>query len=179
VTGELDAALAGAELLGEEEIVWPNAVLRRRAYLLSRLPPLELVTSVRCIVLDGEQALVVFGARDTHIVPGGRREPDETPEQTARREVLEETGRLLGPLTLVGCFALRHLAEPPPDHPRREFLQLVYVAEAVGYDAGALEHDPADGESAFMPLEQVRALPISPLELALLKRARQLHQAGA
>jgi 8-oxo-dGTP diphosphatase len=37
-------------------------------------------------------------------IPGGRLEPDETPEQAVRREAMEEAGITLGPLHLLGHF---------------------------------------------------------------------------
>ena len=56
-----------------------------------------LVASVRVVVLKNS-AVVVVRARDgfRHIIPGGRREPGETTEQTARREALENDRGGLG-----------------------------------------------------------------------------------
>lgn len=43
--------------------------------------------------------------------PGGRVEIDETVEDAARREVLEESGLIVGKLELLGVFS-RERAEP-------------------------------------------------------------------
>jgi len=62
-------------------------------------------------------AVLVFALQDGRFVvadipgrgwciPGGRPEPKETLEQTARREAREETGAVLGPLRTLGHFVL-------------------------------------------------------------------------
>ena len=42
--------------------------------------------------MDGQWLFCRHQARDTYECPGGHREPNETIEQTARRELYEETG---------------------------------------------------------------------------------------
>lgn len=44
--------------------------------------------------------------RTTWEIPGGHREPGETPLETARRELYEETGATEADISVVGCYRL-------------------------------------------------------------------------
>jgi ADP-ribose pyrophosphatase YjhB (NUDIX family) len=54
--------------------------------------------------------LVVRDPHEIHILPGGRRAHGETFEQTAVREVREETGWNVGDLHLLGVKHFHHLS---------------------------------------------------------------------
>lgn len=58
------------------------------------------------VLLRGEEVLLIRRgkppAKGDWALPGGRQELGETAEETARRELREETGLDCGPLTLVG-----------------------------------------------------------------------------
>jgi 8-oxo-dGTP pyrophosphatase MutT (NUDIX family) len=60
---------------------------------------------VRVIIGDAEGKILIVGHRASRKrywnFPGGKVEEDESPEEAARREVREETGLLLGDLSLV------------------------------------------------------------------------------
>ncbi len=66
----------------------------------------ETTNGASVIVLARGSVLMVERARAPFAglwsFPGGRREPGETPEETARRELLEETGLSVGPLVRLG-----------------------------------------------------------------------------
>ena len=51
--------------------------------------------------------------------PGGRTEPGETAEETARRELLEETGLAVGALVRLGAFSRCRAFAVAPDGLRR------------------------------------------------------------
>jgi 8-oxo-dGTP pyrophosphatase MutT (NUDIX family) len=72
--------------------------------------------AARVLLVDDEERVLLFRGADPHrpgagtwwFTPGGGIEADETPEQAARREVLEETGQRLGEL---GEVVLRSRSE--------------------------------------------------------------------
>jgi 8-oxo-dGTP pyrophosphatase MutT (NUDIX family) len=104
-----------------------------------------LVTSVRCLVV-ATGGLVRCSNRDgSHLWPGGRREPGESLEQTAIREVLEETGWRLDPHTLqaLGWLHFEYLTERPPGwrFPHPDFVQLIYTARALHRETAPDGHD--------------------------------------
>lgn len=120
---KLAVFLARHASLSEEPAVWGSVThplpLRIRAYLTVEAPPLTYIISVRSLVFhDADGALLVLRNRDsTHIMPSGHREPNETLEQTLRREVLEETGWTLRAPTVLGFMHFHHLGPKPPGHP--------------------------------------------------------------
>jgi ADP-ribose pyrophosphatase YjhB (NUDIX family) len=139
----LDRLLSGQEPVGTQETAWleGSLPLRVTAYLgWTELPP-ALVTSVRWFVRVRDQLVVCQTPEGGwHPWPGGRREPDESYEETACREVHEETGWFLEPdsFDTLGWLHLQHL-RPPPDgypYPHPDFLQVVYVASANSRDGG-------------------------------------------
>jgi 8-oxo-dGTP pyrophosphatase MutT (NUDIX family) len=54
-------------------------------YLSAKLPPTELIMSVRAVLLRGQEVLVVSEPNGPYILPGGRREAGETLLQTLQR----------------------------------------------------------------------------------------------
>src|SRR4028118_758530 len=100
-------------LVVQESAIWGNGTLPLRitSYLSFEQPPLDYVTSVRAVVLQGNSALVVRDAANSfHVTPGGRREKDESVEATLRREVLEETGWAITKVLRLGFMHFHHLA---------------------------------------------------------------------
>ena len=59
------------------------------------------------LVLDRHNRLLLQRRSDNQLwgLPGGSMEPGESIEDTARREVFEETGLVLGDMTLLGVFS--------------------------------------------------------------------------
>lgn len=76
--------------------------------------------------------------------PGGKSEPGENPEQTARRELLEETGLRVGRFLRLGT------AQPVPDDP--DFQLVVFAARAGDGTPRAMD-DAARAE--FVPFSAV------------------------
>ena len=107
---------------------WGSSQLRARSYLCDAFPPLEFVTSARAVLFSGTHVLVARNLDEHHILPGGRREPGETVEQTVRREVLEETGWEVGPLHYLGVLHYQHLLPKPRDfsYPYPDFVHVIF-----------------------------------------------------
>jgi 8-oxo-dGTP pyrophosphatase MutT (NUDIX family) len=100
------------------------------------------VVGVKCLLRDGERVLLVrhaYGDRGAWELPGGHGHRGERPEETARREALEELGVDVEAWRQLGTFAAR------TDRKR----ETVHVLEA-SCPAGA-QLRPAPGE-----LEEVR-----------------------
>jgi 8-oxo-dGTP pyrophosphatase MutT (NUDIX family) len=162
-------------LMVEEAAAWGEGgwlKMRVHSYATSVLPPLELISSVRCIVLRGEDEVLVL--RDPqgfdYLAPGGQREPGETLEQTLRREVLEETGWEVGGISLIGCYHFHILVPVPADYPyaHPDFFQPVYVAQAIAHRPEAMVYDPYVVGSGFRKLAEVPQLDLQESQRGLL-----------
>jgi 8-oxo-dGTP pyrophosphatase MutT (NUDIX family) len=185
---ELGDAATLAAFLGRhtpaasDHAAWRGGTIRLRihSYLSRELPPMDFVTSVRSVVLRGDDVLTVRNRDGWHVLPGGRRQRGETLEQTVRREVLEEAGvRIERPIQL-GVIHLHHITPEPGgyEYPYPDFLWLVYVSQA-----GALEDfdpvlDDYEEEAVFQPVSDARAMQLSGenrlfLEAAVEYQARQ------
>jgi ADP-ribose pyrophosphatase YjhB (NUDIX family) len=174
---DLAAFLARHWPLGVGQAAWLNGALQLRVtdYLADASPPIEFVNSVRGIVFQSDAVLVVRGLLEAdalHIVPGGRREHDETLEQTLRREVLEETGWTLKHAALLG-FSHFHILDRPPEYrlAHSGFLNVVFIADAGAYHPAARLPGDVEVGVGFWPLADVLALPLSPSEQRLLRAA--------
>jgi ADP-ribose pyrophosphatase YjhB (NUDIX family) len=122
---------------------WADGTLPLRASAYTSLVelPEELVVSVRCLVQVDDKLVVCTNADGiSHPWPGGRREPGETFEETACREVREETGWLLDQRSLqpLGWLHLEHLTRPPEDwpFPHPDFIHIVFAGRAHGREGG-------------------------------------------
>jgi 8-oxo-dGTP pyrophosphatase MutT (NUDIX family) len=109
--------------------------------------------------------------------PGGRVEKDESPEETLRRELLEETGWTMSDKKLLGFMHLHHLGAIPPNYkyPYPDFLWPIYLAEAGEFSADAKIPDEWVSESEFLPVEEVIKLPLDKGEFLLLDAAFKLR----
>ena len=143
-------------------------------------PPLAYVTSVRCVVVRQGQVLVVQDPESYHILPGGRREPGETLEQTLRREVLEETGWTLGEPRPLGFIHFHHLTPRPPayPYPYPDFFQIVYLADAIDYVSSAVQLGEYELGSDFYPPAAAATLGLSEGERLFLTTALARLAAG-
>jgi ADP-ribose pyrophosphatase YjhB (NUDIX family) len=170
---DLASFLAGRQWSAEDHTIWGQYSLRERGYLCQKLPPLPYITSVRTILLHGNDVLVVRDPGSVHILPGGRREPGETLEQTLHREVLEETGWTIAQTWLLGFKHFHHLSSVPPDHPypHPDFLQVVFAAHAGEYRPEAKEVDGHELEAIFRPVADVKTLNLPSGEFVFLQAA--------
>lgn len=171
---ELDSFLARCSPKISEAVVWGERMrLRATAYLGQSAPPLRYVTSVRAVVFRDGSVLVQQDKDSRHILPGGRREGNESIEITLRREIGEETGWSVGKVEPLGFTHFLHLDPKQPDYayPHPDFFQLVYVAEGAAYAPEIKLDDGYEIGSEFLSVAAVRQLPLSGIERVYLNAA--------
>ena len=84
---DLAAFLAPLTAFAEEVVTWPTGTMR-----------------LACYLTDGDRVLVIQDPTTKHIMPGGRLEPNETPEDALQRKMLEETGWTLACFRPIGIL---------------------------------------------------------------------------
>jgi ADP-ribose pyrophosphatase YjhB (NUDIX family) len=179
---DLTSFLAGSTPQAREDAIWGAGTmpLQIAAYVESRQPPLPYVTSVRGLVFRTESLLVLRNADGTHILPGGRREPGETLEDTLLREVLEETGWTIRSLHPLGFLHFHHLAPKPEGYsfPHPDFIQVVCMAQAAVYQPEARLPDDNEIEARFLRIGEVHSLSLSAGERLYLATALEHRRKG-
>jgi 8-oxo-dGTP pyrophosphatase MutT (NUDIX family) len=166
-----------------QEELWGESRLQVSEHLCSELPPDELITSVRAVILvadgasadaPGHQLLVVHDPHALHILPGGRRESGETLLATLRRELLEETGWELGEPVLIGFRHLCHLTPRPPAYryPYPSFFHVVYAVYGHTCRPEARKADDYVQGVSLVPLAETTALPLPAGQRHLLAAAQ-------
>jgi ADP-ribose pyrophosphatase YjhB (NUDIX family) len=172
---DLARFLATQTPLASELDVWGEGTLPLRitAYWGQEMPPPAYVTSVRAMVFRAGEVLVLRNADGPHVLPGGRREVGESLTATLCRELGEETGWRPCALQPLGFCRLQHLSPRPAayPYPYPDFCWLIYRAEAGAFDAAARLADDYEQDARFYPPAAALALPLGPVQRALLERA--------
>lgn len=171
---QLLRVLAARTPVVQEVAVWPGDMqLEMSAYVGGAELPDELVVSVRCLVTVGARVLVCQDAAPSvHVLPGGRREPGESWQRTAQREVMEETGWHVDParLEMLGFVHVHHTSPVPADHPfpHPDFLQVVMRGEGAGSPADWVDSEGWVQRSWLASVDEAQALPLAAISLAFL-----------
>lgn len=176
---DLRELIASGKCLCEETASWGTSRLQITYYLGTRQSPLEYVSSVRAIVFRGNSVLVITDAKgERYIIPGGRRENGETPEETLRREVREESGWSLVSFSQLGFMHLHHLTPRPTNYhyPYPDFVWPVYLAEAGEFTPGVTVPEQYAIEAHFLLVTDVLNLPLNAGQRALLDAALQVSR---
>ena len=91
--------------------------------------PTDLTVSA---IVENDGRFLIVEERASGIVvlnqPGGHIEADESPEQAAERETLEESGCIVSVTGLLGVYLWIH------PQSRQNFLRIVYVADLMSQD---------------------------------------------
>jgi 8-oxo-dGTP pyrophosphatase MutT (NUDIX family) len=158
-----------------EVVAWPRSTFRLSSYLCDTLPPAWLITSVRAVVISGRCVLALHNPDEFHILPGGRRERDEHLEQTALREVLEETGWRITVLRLLGVRHFYHLTPRPEGdrYPYPDFFQVVYLAAPAGYASDGRLPDDYESHCRWMTIDEALAQNLPADQVVFLRAAGQ------
>jgi 8-oxo-dGTP pyrophosphatase MutT (NUDIX family) len=108
----------------------------------------------------------------SHILPGGRLEAGEAPQEAARREVLEETGWVIDEPQLLGVKYFRRLSDARPGAPYSypNFFQAIYVARARALNVDGREQDRYELGAEFRPVREAQRH-LSSSERAFLREA--------
>src|SRR5262249_48439710 len=172
---DLRTYLGGRTLLARDRALWGEGRIHLEfaCYLTDLPPPIEYVTSVRCLLFKGDAVLVERDLDGMHILPGGRREPGETLDQTLRREVLEECGWTIDTPRLLGCLHFHHLTPKPPEYAYiyPDFVQTIFTANAVSHFPDHRVQDDYVVESTFRTLSEIADLDLPAGQRLLLAAA--------
>lgn len=125
------------------------------------------------IVSDEHDAVLMQLRSDTHTwgLPGGAMEIGETLEETARRELREETGLEAERMQLLGVFSGPEFFFEYPNGDQLHSVVILYKASGVSG-----EMKMTDGESldlAYFPLDQLPLM--DPRAAVLLRHVRDGH----
>lgn len=176
---ELNLFLARCSPQVSEAVAWGRRMrLRATACLSQETPPLRYVTSVRAVVLRSGSVLVQQDRDSRHVLPGGRREDNESLETTLRREISEETGWSLGEVAPLGITHFLHLDPKQPGYiyPHPHFLQCVYVADAIEFSPQSKLDDGYEVGSEFLSIAAVRHLSLTQIERTYLDAALKFRR---
>jgi 8-oxo-dGTP diphosphatase len=133
--------------------------------------PTRPLVGIGIIVLQPGSVLLVRRGRPPALgewsLPGGAQELGETAEEAARRELAEETGLAVGPLTLVGHFDSIH--RDPDGRVRFHYTILDFAACYASGDAR-----PGSDVTGFAwgNVADLGGFSLRPWVLAMIARAR-------
>ncbi|HSE43383.1 MAG TPA: NUDIX hydrolase [Acidobacteriota bacterium] len=163
---ELESFLKAHSNFVEEYLQWGLLQFSVRGFLCCSKPPVQYVTSAKGIVMKQGLILVLRDPESTHILPGGRCEPNETWEETFRREIAEETGWRLRDVALLGVRYFHHLTAKPDNYkyPYPDFCQVIFKTEANEYDSSLLDPSRYELECFFRTPTEVQNLALTQCE---------------
>lgn len=100
----------------DREISWLPKPGEGRLYITDEMPPIELCRTAFGFAFNGDRLLMTRLRNRDWDIPGGKIAPGETPQQTAVREVLEETFVQVEVLDLLGIQELELFGPRPSNY---------------------------------------------------------------
>ena len=159
---DADAAARFPQLFAPQRWEWGGIDAR----FSTEPPPPELVTNVHVIGYCDGGVVLCRTARDRWFLPGGTREQDESIDDCAARELLEEAGaRITGALRWIGAHYCV-TDEPEPYRPWQPHPDKAWLWCAAEVAVESQPTNPPDGEQVV----EVRVAP--PYEAEELLRRR-------
>lgn len=111
--------------------------------------PDELIARLHCVAADPQGRVIVCRTEEWRFLPGGTREPGETLEETAARELLEEAGaKITSPLTIFGG-QLATSGNPEPYRPHQPHPISCWAFAAATAEIIGPPQIPVDGEQVL------------------------------
>ncbi|WP_415786437.1 NUDIX hydrolase [Deinococcus saxicola] len=127
------------------------------------------------VLREGKVLLIRRGDNGLWDVPGGGSEAGETPEETARRELAEETGLSVGILRSLGVFQHQH------NYADGNVVDWTTHVFTAAYSSGEAQADDDADEARWWPLPELPQA-ISETTVSYFAALRQppplLHPAG-
>ena len=122
---------------------------------------MKIANSIKAIIIDGTKLLTVQMKRQDGTVyynlPGGKQKPDELMDEALKREVLEETGLIVEPKSLL--FILEDFKE---ETHRIEFM---FVCGVVGKDENKLDYDDDQIGTKWISIDNILHEELYPAEM--------------
>ena len=136
------------------------------SYLDQKIPPEQLITSVRAVVQYKEKIVILENEDRRHFLPGGRMEEGESFDATLEREIAEECGLQVQSKRYLGFLHYKHVTPMPENYgyPYPDMFHLIYQVEGFG----ELTQMDADGYETSTYLYSAREA----LELAATEQDR-------
>jgi len=92
-------------------------VLEVSSYIGTEVPPRDLVTSVRGVIVEAGHVVVLKNRDGRHYLPGGRLKSGEAYLEALTREIDEECGLELTGAEYIGFIHFRHRTLKPERYP--------------------------------------------------------------
>lgn len=139
------------------------------------VPDESLVTGVAVVPFVGRECVLAdVRHRPGHEFPAGHREPGETAEQTAARELMEETGATAEEMHRVGYVRCHNDDKPIEGYPFPDSYLVVFAARCSDDGIGKGLHHETRGVLVCPPEEVARNLGFNrSLYLEMLAAARK------